>query len=224
MTDDEPLDAIDLKILTELQRDGRIRNNELAERVGISPPPCLRRLRSLRRRGYVRAIRATLDEKLLGLEVTSFVTIQLKSQARSSRAGVRGGDHGDAACPAVLAALGGCRLPAEMPGALTSRRCTGTCCSLRRCRRSTPSGACRCLVCPRTRRCPCRKRPTLARQISGDRLLGPANASRVRRAGTQNCRHRRSAGPSIPSARSPGRRCPCARNRRPRLPCSRSAG
>ena len=84
MTDDEPLDAIDLKILTELQRDGRIRNNELAERVGISPPPCLRRLRSLRRRGYVRAIRATLDEKLLGLEVTSFVTIQLKSQARSA--------------------------------------------------------------------------------------------------------------------------------------------
>ena len=65
--DDEPLDAIDLKILAELQRDGRIRNNELAERVGISPPPCLRRLRALRRRGFVRAIRATLDEKLLGL-------------------------------------------------------------------------------------------------------------------------------------------------------------
>lgn len=82
--DDQPLDAIDLKILAELQRDGRIRNNELAERVGISPPPCLRRLRSLRRRGYVRAIRATLDEKLLGLEVTSFVTIQLKSQARAA--------------------------------------------------------------------------------------------------------------------------------------------
>ena len=38
-TDDGPLDAIDLKILAELQRDGRIRNNELAERVGISPPP-----------------------------------------------------------------------------------------------------------------------------------------------------------------------------------------
>ena len=83
-TDDDPLDAIDLKILAELQRDGRIRNNELAERVGISPPPCLRRLRALRRRGFVRAIRATLDEKLLGLEVTSFVTIQLKSQARAS--------------------------------------------------------------------------------------------------------------------------------------------
>jgi DNA-binding Lrp family transcriptional regulator len=84
MTDDAPLDAIDLKILAELQRDGRIRNNELAERVGVSPPPCLRRLRALRRRGFIRDIRATLDEKLLGLEVTSFVTIQLNSQARTS--------------------------------------------------------------------------------------------------------------------------------------------
>ena len=83
-TDDGPLDEIDLKILSELQRDGRIRNNELAERVGISPPPCLRRMKSLRRRGFIRAIRATLDERLLGFEVTSFVLIQLKSQARTA--------------------------------------------------------------------------------------------------------------------------------------------
>jgi len=82
MADDEPLDDIDLKILSELQKDGRIRNNELAARVGISPPPCQRRMRSLRRRGFVRAIRATLDEKRLGFEVISFVLIQLKSQAR----------------------------------------------------------------------------------------------------------------------------------------------
>ena len=84
VTDDEPLDEIDLKILSELQRDGRIRNNELAERVGISQPPCLRRMRSLRRRGYVRAIRAALDERRLGYEVASFVLIQLKSQARAA--------------------------------------------------------------------------------------------------------------------------------------------
>lgn len=84
MTDDEPLDEIDLKILSELQRDGRIRNNELAERVGISPPPCLRRMKSLHRRGFIRAIRATLDERRLGYEVTSFVLIQLKSQARTA--------------------------------------------------------------------------------------------------------------------------------------------
>ena len=84
MIDGEPLDEINLKILSELQRDGRIRNNELAERVGISAPPCLRRMKSLRRRGFIRAIRATLDERLLGYEVTSFVLIQLKSQARTA--------------------------------------------------------------------------------------------------------------------------------------------
>jgi len=82
--DDGPLDDIDLKILSELQKDGRIRNNELAERVGISQPPCLRRMKSLRRRGFIRAIQATLDERRLGYEVTSFVLIQLKSQARSA--------------------------------------------------------------------------------------------------------------------------------------------
>lgn len=84
VTDDPPLDEIDLKILAELQKDGRIRNNELAERVGLSQPPCLRRMKSLRRRGYIRAIRASLDERRLGFEVTSFVLIQLKSQARAA--------------------------------------------------------------------------------------------------------------------------------------------
>ena len=82
--DGEPLDEIDLKILSELQNDGRIRNNELAERIGISAPPCLRRMKSLRRRGFIRAIRATLDERLLGHAVISFVLIQLKSQARTA--------------------------------------------------------------------------------------------------------------------------------------------
>jgi DNA-binding Lrp family transcriptional regulator len=78
-----PLDDIDLKILSELQRDGRIRNNELAERVGLSEPPCRRRVRALRERGYVSAIRATLDETLLGYDVISFVLIQLQSQAQA---------------------------------------------------------------------------------------------------------------------------------------------
>jgi DNA-binding Lrp family transcriptional regulator len=80
MTDPEELDGIDLKILSELQKDGRIRNNELASRVGISPPPCQRRVRSLRERGVIRSIRATLDERHLGFEVISFVSIQLKRQ------------------------------------------------------------------------------------------------------------------------------------------------
>ena len=84
MTERHPLDDIDLKILSELQKDGRIRNNELAERVGLSEPPCRRRVRALRDRGYVSAIRATLDEKLLGYEVISFVLIQLQSQAQTT--------------------------------------------------------------------------------------------------------------------------------------------
>ena len=83
MTERHPLDDIDLKILSELQRDGRIRNNELSERVGLSEPPCRRRVRVLRERGYVSAIRATLDETLLGYEVISFVLIQLQSQAQA---------------------------------------------------------------------------------------------------------------------------------------------
>jgi DNA-binding Lrp family transcriptional regulator len=80
----QPLDDIDLKILSELQKEGRLRNNELASRVGISPPPCLRRVRSLLRRGIIRAIRATLDERQLGYEVISFVAIQLKTQAQGA--------------------------------------------------------------------------------------------------------------------------------------------
>jgi DNA-binding Lrp family transcriptional regulator len=84
MTANPELDDIDRKILAELQRDGRIRINELASRVGLSLPPCLRRVRSLRARGVVTAIRATIDEKALGFEVVSFVSIQLTSQAKAT--------------------------------------------------------------------------------------------------------------------------------------------
>ena len=84
MTEHQALDDIDLKILSELQQDGRIRINELAGRVGLSLPPCLRRVRSLLARGVIRAIRATLDERFLGFEVVSFVSIQLTSQSRAT--------------------------------------------------------------------------------------------------------------------------------------------
>lgn len=84
MTANHELDDIDLKILSELQKDGRIRINELASRVGLSLPPCLRRVRSLRARGVITAIRATIDEKVLGYEVVSFVSIQLASQAKTT--------------------------------------------------------------------------------------------------------------------------------------------
>jgi DNA-binding Lrp family transcriptional regulator len=78
----DQLDGVDLKILTELQADGRVRKNELALRVGISAPNCMRRLKSLFRRGVVKAVRAVIDERLLGYEVVSFVAIQLGSQAQ----------------------------------------------------------------------------------------------------------------------------------------------
>ena len=51
------LDEIDLKILAEIQADGRITNVELAKRVGISPPPCLRRVRTLEEEGYIQGYR-----------------------------------------------------------------------------------------------------------------------------------------------------------------------
>jgi DNA-binding Lrp family transcriptional regulator len=77
------LDAIDRKILKELQDDGRMSNVELAKRIGISAPPCLRRVRALEEAGYIRGFRALLDEKLLGYEVTVFALVHLSSQAEA---------------------------------------------------------------------------------------------------------------------------------------------
>ena len=75
------LDALDRRILRGLQDDGRISNVELARRVGISPPPCLRRLRALEEAGYIKGYRALLDAKLLGYDVTVFALVHLSSQA-----------------------------------------------------------------------------------------------------------------------------------------------
>jgi DNA-binding Lrp family transcriptional regulator len=75
------LDAIDRAILRELQDDGRITNVELARRVGISPPPCLRRVRALEQAGYIKGYRALLDGKLLGYGTTVFALVHLSSQA-----------------------------------------------------------------------------------------------------------------------------------------------
>ena len=75
------LDTIDQKILRELQADGRMTNVELARRVGISAPPCLRRVRALQEAGFIKGYRALLDEKKLGFEVTAFAMVHLSSQA-----------------------------------------------------------------------------------------------------------------------------------------------
>jgi len=68
------LDEIDLRILSEIQADGRITNVELAKRVGISPPPCLRRVRTLEEEGYIQGYRGLLDPRRLGFDVTVFAS------------------------------------------------------------------------------------------------------------------------------------------------------
>lgn len=75
------LDATDWKILKELQSDGRLTNVELARRVGLSAPPCLRRVRTLEEAGIIRGYRALLDDKTLGFDVTCFAMVQLASQS-----------------------------------------------------------------------------------------------------------------------------------------------
>ncbi len=80
------LDAIDRKILSELQRDGRMTNVELARRVGISAPPCLRRVRTLEESGFIRGYHAQVDVRQLGFEVQVFAMVGLQSQAEGDLA------------------------------------------------------------------------------------------------------------------------------------------
>ena len=75
------LDDIDHKILAEIQADGRITTVERARRVGISPPPCLRRVRALEEAGYIVGYRGLLDPRKLGFDVTVFASVHLSSQA-----------------------------------------------------------------------------------------------------------------------------------------------
>src|SRR6201989_3690533 len=75
------LDEIALKTLAEIQADARITNVELAKRVGISPPPCLRRVRTLEEEGYIRGYRGLLDPLRVGFDVTVFASVHLSSQA-----------------------------------------------------------------------------------------------------------------------------------------------
>lgn len=80
------LDAIDRAILRELQGDGNITNVELARRVGLSAPPCLRRVRALEEAGIIRGYRALLDPGPLGYEVVCFAMVQLVAQGRDELA------------------------------------------------------------------------------------------------------------------------------------------
>ena len=77
------LDETDRAILQELQMNGRMTNVELAKRIGMSAPPCLRRVRALEEAGVITGYRALLDAKKLGVDVVWFAMVHLQSQAEN---------------------------------------------------------------------------------------------------------------------------------------------
>jgi Lrp/AsnC family transcriptional regulator, leucine-responsive regulatory protein len=81
-----PLDPIDLRILSELQENARLTNVELAGRVGLSPSPCLARVRALEASGLIARYVALLDPAALGLNVSVFIQISLEKQIDASLA------------------------------------------------------------------------------------------------------------------------------------------
>ncbi|TRW18464.1 Lrp/AsnC family transcriptional regulator [Glacieibacterium frigidum] len=77
------IDSIDRVILRNLQSEGRITNVELAERAGLTAPPCLRRVRALEEAGAIRGYHADLDPEAMGYAITVFAMVSLKSQAEA---------------------------------------------------------------------------------------------------------------------------------------------
>jgi DNA-binding Lrp family transcriptional regulator len=80
------LDAIDLRILAELQQDGSLTNVELARRVHLSPSPCLARVKALQEQGAIERYVALASAKALGLGLNVFISISLKEQSKSALA------------------------------------------------------------------------------------------------------------------------------------------
>jgi Lrp/AsnC family leucine-responsive transcriptional regulator len=78
------LSAVERKILAILQKEGDISNVELAERVGMSPSPCLRKVKGLREAGYIREYVALLDRKKLGLQIVAYVDVKVPQVANST--------------------------------------------------------------------------------------------------------------------------------------------
>lgn len=76
------LDRTDRRILEQLQADGRLSNQELAERVLLSPSPCLRRLRALERSGVIQGYAAVLDPVRVGLELLAYVSVKLEKRGK----------------------------------------------------------------------------------------------------------------------------------------------
>jgi len=75
------LDAIDARIIAALQADARLSNTELSARVGLSPSPCLRRVKRLEREGFIETYRAILQRDRVGLGLTVFVTVKIDGHA-----------------------------------------------------------------------------------------------------------------------------------------------
>ena len=78
------LDQIDRRLLAELQEEGRATNVELAQRVGLTAPPCLRRVRALEDSGVIRGYHADVDPARLGFAITVFALVSLRSQAEEA--------------------------------------------------------------------------------------------------------------------------------------------
>jgi Lrp/AsnC family transcriptional regulator, leucine-responsive regulatory protein len=96
-----PLDSVDRRMLAILQDEGRLSNAALAERLHLSPSPCLRRLRALESEGVIAGYRAVLDRKRLGLGLTVFVELKVEGHSDRSAAAI---SEALAAAPEVISA------------------------------------------------------------------------------------------------------------------------
>lgn len=81
------MDSTDRRLLTALQQDGRISNQALADQIGLSPSPCLRRVRALEERGLITGYAALLDRTQAGLPITAFLRIKLANHAPATVSG-----------------------------------------------------------------------------------------------------------------------------------------
>ena len=75
------LDALDRRIIAELQDDARLTNVELAKKIGLSPSPCLRRVKRLQQEGVIEGYRALLSRDRVGLGMTVFVSMKIEGHA-----------------------------------------------------------------------------------------------------------------------------------------------
>ena len=87
------MDKLDHKIIAELQQNGRLTNQELSERVSLSPSPCLRRVRQLEREGVIEGYTAIVNQEACGLQINAFVSVRLEKQTNKTILGFEQGIH-----------------------------------------------------------------------------------------------------------------------------------